>query len=154
MTVGVKGRFTFRFSAACFALSAVFELLSLQEDVFLLGNIVGGIGAAIYHIIYAALFGWLTIGLWRATPSGYYSLLATSAIYTLDRAQVLLVGDALGTSLRQQVAEHPEVLQVTSVEDLVRVVSLTMLAMVTCWWGFVAYAYYRREYFGIHRVSN
>ncbi len=149
MTTGVKGRFTFRFAAVCFALSAVFELLNLQDEALLFGHIVGGAPAAVYHVAYAALFTWLVIGLWNGTRAGYHALLIATVVYTVDRLQALLVGDTLATSLRQQVVQHPEVLQVVSVDDLVRVVTMTMLAMLLGWWGFAGYAYYRRDYFGV-----
>ncbi len=154
MTTKVKGRFTFRFAAVCFALSAVFELLNLQDEAILFGHIFGGLPAAVYHIAYAALFSWVTIGLWNGSRSGYYTLLVTSIVYTLDRLQAVFVGDTLAQSLRQQVATHPEILQVISADDLVRTAILTTFVLLLCWWGFVGYAYYRRDYFGIHPVST
>lgn len=149
----MKGRFTFRFAAVCFGFSALFELFSLQDEALLFGHSVGGAGAVTYHLIYAALFAYLMAGLWEGARSGYYMLLATSAIYTVDRLQSVFVGDALAVLLRQQIAEHPQILQVISADDLVRTVTLTTFAMLAGWWGFVIYAYFRRDYFGINNKS-
>src|SRR6266566_6981114 len=154
MTTGVKGRFTFRFAAVCFALSALFELLNLQDQALLFGHIVGGIPAVFYHIVYAVLFAWLAMGLWNGTRSGYYALFVASIIYTVDRLQIVMVGDTLAMSLRQQVAQYPEVLQIITVDDLARMMTMTTLVLLICWWGFVGYAYYRRDYFGISRTPR
>jgi hypothetical protein len=154
MTTTVKGRFTFRFAAACFGVSAAFELLNLRDEAVLFGHILAGAPAAIYHIAYAALFAWLMVGLWNASRSGYYTLVATSIIYTVDRLQLLFAGDTLAAMLRQQAAQHPEMLQIISVEDLLGVLTVTVLAILLCWWGFVGYAYYRRDYFGIRSAPH
>ncbi|TAK91717.1 MAG: hypothetical protein EPO06_03165 [Burkholderiaceae bacterium] len=149
MTTRVKGRFTFRFAAVCFALSAVFELPSLQDEAVLFDHIVGGLPALAYHLVYAVLFTVLAHGLWYARRSGYYALWVASVIYTVDRLQMLFVGNALARSLDQQIAEHPEVLQIISAADLLQILTATTLAFLIGWWGFVGYAWYRRNYFGI-----
>lgn len=149
MTNAPKGRFTFRFAAVCFGLSAAWELLVLQGEVLLFGEIVGGTGATAYHVVYAALFAWLAVGLWTGSRSGYYTLLATTLLYTMDRLQVLFVGDALTDIIRQQLAGHEDLLTAVGVDYFVQVLTVTIIAIVLCWWGFVGYATYRRDYFGI-----
>ena len=151
MTSVPKGRFTFRFAAVCFGLSALWELLSLQGDVPLFGQMIGGVGAVIYHALYVALFAWLAFGLWTGHWSGYYALLAASAVYTLDRLQLLFVGDLLTAQIRQQLAGNEGLLQQVGIDYLVEVLTLTIVTIVICWWGFVGYAYFRRDYFGIVR---
>jgi hypothetical protein len=151
MTHVSKGRATFRFAAVCFGLSAIWELLALQGEALLFGKIVGGSGAVVYHVVYAALFAWLALGLWTGSRSGYYILLATTILYTVDRLQLLFVGDILAAQIRQQLAGHEELLQLVSMDYLLQVLTVTVLAIVLCWWGFVGYAYYRRDYFGISR---
>lgn len=150
----MKGRFTFRFAAFCFGLSAVWELINLQDEALLFGHAFAGVVAAIYHLIYAALFGWLLVGMWQGRRSGYYALVATTIVYTVDRLQGLFVGNVLETLLREQLAGNAELTNIISVEEIMRTVTLTTLAMILCWWGFVAYAYYRREYFGIRPASD
>ena len=58
-----------------------------------------------------------------------------------------IVGNAMAVSLRQQIMDHPQILQVVSADNLVRTVTLATFGMLACWWGFVAYAHYRRDYF-------
>jgi hypothetical protein len=146
-----KGRFTFRFAAVCFGLSAVWELLDLSGEVFLAGRFVGGTGAAVYHVVYAALFAWLMIGLWAGRRSGYYTLMVTTVFVTVDRLQVLFIGNALEKIIRQQMAGNEDLLAAVSMGDLIQVLTLTTVVIVLCWWGFAGYAYFRCEYFGIHR---
>lgn len=154
MNTEAKGRFTFRFAAACFALSAVFELVNLQDATILFGHILGTVPTAAYHVIYAALFAWLAVGLWKGTRSGYYALLVTTIFYTVDRLQAVIMSNALVDFLRQQVAEYPQVSLMVSVDDLAQIITMTTLAILVCWWGFVAYAYCRRDYFGIPRSAR
>ena len=170
MTDKPKGQFTFRFAAVCFGLSAVGELFSLGDSVPLLGVIVGGVGAAAYHALYTALFAWLALGLWTGRHSGYYVLLATTMVYTVDRLQLLFVGNALETLVRQQLAGMEQelsealnrlgqngqglppvkdILALVNVSEIVQTLTVAVFAFLLCWWGFVAWAYYRRSYFGI-----
>lgn len=151
MTDVRKGRFTFRFAAVCFGLSALWEIFSLRGDVPLFGQMVGGAGAVVYHALYIALFAWLAFGLWSGHRSGYYALFAASAVYTLDRLQLLFVGDMLATQIRQQLAGNEALLQQAGINYLMEVLTLTIVTIVICWWGFVGYAYFRRDYFGIVR---
>lgn len=145
-----KGRFTFRFAAVCFALSAVWELVSLYDEVPLFGHIVGGTGATAYHVVYTALFAGLAIGLWAGRRFGYYLLFVTSVLYTVDRLQ-LFVGDTLMAQIRHALGGDEQLLQQVGADYLLRVLALTIFLFVLCWWGFVGYAYYRRDYFGISK---
>lgn len=151
MTDAPKGRFTFRFAAVCFGLSAIWEFLALHGGAFLFGREVGGPAAFVYHVVYTVLFAWLAYGLWTGNRSGYYALIATSILYTVDRLQLIFVGDLLTTLIRQQLAGEEALLQAVSVDYLVHVLTITIIVIVLCWWGFVGYAYYRRDYFGIGR---
>lgn len=144
-----KGRFTFRFAAVCFGLSAAAELLSLADPALLFGVEVGGTGAAVYHLVYAAPFAWLAAGLWSGWRSAYYTVIATTILYTVDRLQLVIFRDALETSIRRMFAGHEEILAAVNMGDLLQVLNLMIAAFVLCWWGFVAYAHFRRDYFGI-----
>lgn len=148
MTNVPKGRFTFRFAAVCFALSAVWELLTLGTDAVPFGRNISGTGAAIYHLVYGALFAWVAFGLWKGSRSGFYVLLATAVLYTADLL-VLLASDRLAMLIREQFAGNEDLFQLVSLEYMVQVMTLMTVVIVLCWWGFVGYAYYRRDYFGI-----
>src|SRR3989344_8946565 len=97
-----KGRFTFRASAVLFVLSAAFELLSLTAEVPLFGAIRGGMGVGIYQGVYAALFLALGIGLWSGKHWGYPLVLVATALYTLDKLQLLLSQQALSAFVQAQ----------------------------------------------------
>lgn len=144
-----KGQFTFRFTAVCFGISAISELFSLQDSTMLFGAMVGGAGVMIYHLIYIVLFAWLTIGLWKGSRSGYYVLIATTVFYTADRLQLLLVGNALKITLRQELAGTEGMLPAGDMNYILQVLSISIIAFIACWWSFVVYAYFRRSYFGI-----
>jgi len=145
-----KGRFTFRFTAVCFGISAVGELLGLNDNTVLFGATVGGAGAFVYHLTYTVLFAWLTVGLWSGRQSGYYALLATTLFYTIDRLQLLLVGDSLNLMLRNEMAGAEGLIPATDITYLLEIFRISIVAFILCWWGFVAYAYIRRGYFGIN----
>lgn len=149
MTEAPKGRFTFRFAAVCFGLSAAAELLSLGDPALLFGAEVGGMGAAVYHLVYAVLFAWLAGGLWGGWRSAYYTLIATTVFYTVDRVQLVVFRDALEASIRQLFTGHEEILAAVNMGDLLQILNLMIAVFVLCWWGFVAYAHFRRAYFGI-----
>jgi hypothetical protein len=144
-----KGRFTFRFAAVCFGLSAAAELLSLGDAALLFGAEIGGTGAAIYHLAYAALFAWLAGGLWSGWRSAYYTLIATTVLYTVDRVQLVAFRDALEASIRRLFTGHEDILAAINMGELLQILNLMIAAFVLCWWGFVAYACLRRAYFGI-----
>jgi hypothetical protein len=140
---------TFRIAAVLSAVSAAWELLTLQSEALLFGAVIGGTAVAAYHVFFALLFGWLALGLWRATPSGYYTLIVAAVIYTVDRLQALVTRDALATFIRGQLAGHEDLLQTIGMDSLLQAVTLMTAVAVACWWGFVAYAYFRRRYFGV-----
>ena len=142
-----KGRFTFRTAAVLFMLSALLELLGIDADVPLFGALVGGPGAAVYHVAYAALFALLGAGLWTGRRYGYYAVFVATAVYSIDRVQLVLWRDALGAYLRTLFAGNEELLAALGLDYLLQVVTLMTVVVVACWWGFAAYTYLRRGYF-------
>jgi len=144
-----KGRFTFRFASVCFGISAVGEAFGLQDNTVMFGATVGGAGAFAYHLTYIILFAWLTVGLWRGSRSGLFALLATTIYYTIDRLQLILVGDSLNILLRNEMAGAEGLLPAADINYLVEILRISIIAFVLSWWGFVVYAYIRRSYFGI-----
>lgn len=148
MTTSPKGRVTFRIAAVLCAISAAWELVTYQSAVLLFGAVAGGVLAATYHVFYALLFGWLAIGLWRGTRAGLYTLIAAAAIYTVDRLQAVVARDALATLIRVELAGREDLLQMIGMDFLLQSIVLMAFVAIVCWWGFVAYAWYRRAYFG------
>lgn len=148
MTASPKGRVTFRIAAVFSAASAVWELVTFQATVLLFGALTGGALAVTYHVVYALLFGWLAVGLWRGTRDGFYVLIAAAVVNTVDRLQVVSARDMLETLIRAELAGREELLQAIGMDFLMQSIILMIFVVIACWWGFVAYAWYRRPYFG------
>ena len=144
-----KGQFTFRATAALFALSAVFELLSITAEVPLFGEMRGGIGAGIYHLVYIALFAALGVGLWSAKRWGCTLVLATTALYTLDKLQFLLSQQVIEAVIKAQMSGFESELQAQGITEAVILQAIVLMSVVVilCWWGFALYTYRRRDYF-------
>lgn len=144
-----RGQFTFRTTAALFVLSAVFELFSISSETLLFGEIRSGAVAGIYHLVYAALFMALGVGLWSGKRWGYALVFFTTTIYTLDNLQFLLNRQAYETFLINQMGGYESALQSQGI-DLVLIMQtivLVNLIVILCWWGFALYTYWRRDYF-------
>ncbi len=145
-----KGHFTFRTAAVLFMASAVLELLSITSEAPLFGAIRGGISAGVYHLVYIALFLALGIGLWSATKWGYALVFVTTALYTLDKIQLVLGQEALKDFVKVQMAGFESQLQMQGINEALILQAIVMMAAVVilCWWGFALYTYWRRDYFG------
>lgn len=143
-----KGTITFRTAAVLFALSALFEFISLGTEVPLFGAIYGGLVAMAYHLVYAALYVGLGVGLWSAQRWAYPTVFAATAVYTLDRLQTMFVSrDAIVERLMQELAGSPEMLQLVNRESMLQMVLLVSAAFIASWWGFAWYTHLRRDYF-------
>jgi hypothetical protein len=144
-----KGQFTFRTAAVFFILSALFEMLSFPSQPLLFGAARGGVVAAVYHLAYLALFVALGIGLWSGQGWGYPLVFVATAVYTLDRLQMLFSWQALESFIVSQLGGYESALQARGVDAalLVQAVMLISIVVILCWWGFAAYTYLRRDYF-------
>lgn len=131
-------------------LSGIFSLVFVQSEVPLLGAMRGGVVAMAYNAGFAVLFLGVGLGLILGTVWGYRLLFIATVIYTLDRGIFLLDAKAreayLGTA---QISD--DVAQLVDLSMIEQATSLTILAIIVCWWGFAAYIYFRREYFQIGR---
>ena len=85
-----KGRATIRIAAVLFLASAVFEILNFNSAVALFGAVRFGAAALLYHFVFAALYAMTGIGMWTAKKWGYWAVMATTAIYTIDKIQLML----------------------------------------------------------------
>lgn len=144
-----KGHFTFRTAGVLLIASAALELLSISSEVPLFGEMRGGLGAGIYHVFYAVLFLALGMGLWNATKWGYALVFVTTAIYTLDKLQLVLGRQALEEFVRGQMAGVESQLQSQGIDAalVMQAIMLTIVVVVLCWWGFALYTWWRRDYF-------
>lgn len=97
-----KGRATLRIAAVCFLVSAVFEILDVFAPVPLLGAIRSGSGAMGHHLLFTATFLTVGIGLWTGKPWGYGAVMTGTALYSIDKAQMLFARQAFSDHLMQQ----------------------------------------------------
>lgn len=144
-----KGHFTFRTAAVLLIASAVLELLSVTSEVPLFDAVRDGIAAGIYHLVYAGLFLALGMGLWRAKKWGYTLVFVTTAVYTLDKLQLVLGRQALDTYIKTQFAGYESQLQSQGIDTALVTQAIVLMAVVVvlCWWGFALYTWWRRDYF-------
>lgn len=143
-----KGAFTFRAAAVLFVLSAMLEFVVWRTEVPLFGAIRGGLVASAYHLLYATLYVILGVGLWSAQRWTYAVVLATTAVYTVDKLQTMFLSrDVIVERLMQEIAGSPELLQVVNRESMLQMVLLVSVTFIACWWGFVWYTHLRRDYF-------
>ena len=149
MQTNVKGRTTIRTAAICFLASAVLELLDLATPVPLLGGMRSGLAAVLYHLIFAAVFFGMGVGLWTGKPWGYGMLMAGTAAYSIDKAQMLLAPQTFYEFILQQFTSTStrEIFAVVPKELALQVMTAAYLVVVMCWWGFAFYIHRRRSYF-------
>jgi hypothetical protein len=143
----VKGRTTFRIAAILFWLSAVFELVGIFSAVPLLGDFRGGWVAAAYHLLFAALYLTLGIGLWKALGWGYRLVFAVTLIYTLDKLQYVIYRQAIVVEMMRKAGPYRQLLEAIDQQMFLQIVVLVAALFAACWWGFAAYTYFRRDYF-------
>ena len=148
----IKGKFTFQTTGILFILSALFELFSINSRVPLFGSVQGGVIAATYHLIYAALFFSLGFGLFRASSWAYKLVFVTTGLYTLDRLIYVLDRKALESYLVTLLGKYGVTIGIPETGIILKVILLATVLIVVCWWGFAGYTYLRREYF--HQPST
>jgi len=149
MHTKVKGRTTIRTAAICFLASAVFEILDLASPVPLLGAMRSGVAAIGYHFIFSAVFFGMGIGLWTGKPWGYGMVMAGTAAYSIDKAQLLLAPQTFYEFILQQFSSSStrEIFALVPKDLALQVMTAAYLVVVLCWWGFAFYIHRRRPYF-------
>jgi hypothetical protein len=133
-----KGYFTIRLAGFFFLASAVLAVATISSEVALLGAMRGGLVAAIYQIVYAAIFAVMGAGLWRLDRWAPSAILAGTIFYTVDQLVFLLGDRTLG---------YEELLAFVEPEMVQTAVLTATLTAVICWWGFVGYVFKRRDSF-------
>ena len=149
MQTKVKGRTTIRTAAICFLASAVLELLDLASPVPLLGAMRSGLAALGYHLIFTAVFLGMGIGLWTGKPWGYGMLMAGTAAYSIDKAQLLLAPQTFYEFILQQFSSSStrELFGLVPKDLALQVMTAAYLVVVMSWWGFAFYIHRRRSCF-------
>ena len=136
-------RFTLRTAAVFFLVSAIVELLSISSAVPLFGAVRGAVVSVVYHLLYTGLFLGMGIGLWSGKPWGFRLMSAGTVFYTLDKILSLLYGRAAMSSL----AEYEALLGPGGQDTITLVTNLSVGLTLACWWGFMLYLYFNRDYF-------
>lgn len=141
------GTFTMRFAGAAFGISTVFELGSISSAVPMFGALRGGAIAYAYHGVYAVLFAALFTGLWNANRWGYRLLFFATCFYTLDNLRFVLDRTGMKAQIDRQLDVYSVIREIVDADSLMRLMTLTAILVVACWWGFMLYARARRSYF-------
>jgi hypothetical protein len=147
MAPRIKGRATIRTAAVLFLVSAVFEVLNYNSAAALFGSVKVGAAAAFYHFVFATLYGLSGIGMWTAKPWGYGAFMTTTAVYTIDKIQMMLFADAFYDYIFQQLTITREMIGMIPKEQLIQYFIIAYIVLLLCWWGFALYIHLRRRYF-------
>jgi len=147
MAQKVKGRATIRTAAVLFLASAVFEIMEFNSAVAIFGGVRVGAAAVFYHFVFAALYILSGIGMWTAQPWGYSAFMTTTAIYTIDKIQLISFPQAFYDYIIQQLTVTREIVGMIPKEQLTQYFMIAYIALLLCWWGFALYIHMRRQYF-------
>jgi hypothetical protein len=147
MAQKVKGRATIRTAAVLFLVSAVFEMMDFNSAAALFGSVRVGAIAVIYHLVFAAFYILSGIGMWTAKPWGYSAFMTTTAIYTIDKVQLILFREAFYDYILQQLTVTRDVVGMIPREQLIQYFMIAYIVLLLCWWGFALYIHTRRQYF-------
>lgn len=149
MGTKVKGRTTLRLAAVCFLASALFEILDVFAPVPLMGAIRSGVAAMGYHLIFTAIFLAMGIGLWSSQAWGYRAIMAGTALYSIDKAQMLFARQAFFDYILQQFTSPTtrEIISLVPKELLLQAMTVAYLLVLLGWWSFAFYVRRRRSNF-------
>jgi len=73
----------------------------------------------------------------------------TTALYTLDKLQLILDRMALETFIKARMSGFESQLQSQGIDETLITQAIVLMAVVVvlCWWGFALYTWWRRDYF-------
>lgn len=140
-------RFTIRTAGIFFLVSAVVEGLSVSSAVPLFGNVRGGVVAVVYHLLFVGLFLGMGVGLWVPKSWGYRVMFAGTVLYTLDRILYLLDSPARETEAASALGGYGALLGPEGQSLVTQIMDLATVLTLACWWGFLLYLYFKRDYF-------
>jgi hypothetical protein len=149
METKVKGRTTLRIAAVCFLASALFEILDVFAPVPLMGAIRSGVAAMGYHLIFTAIFLVMGIGLWSGQTWGYRAIMAGTALYSIDKTQMLIARQTFFDYILQQFTSPTtrEIMSLVPKELLLQAMTVAYLLVLLGWWSFALYVRRRRSNF-------
>jgi len=139
-------RFTIRTAGIFFLISAMFEMLTISAAVPLFGAMRSGLPALFYHILYMGIFSMMGIGLFKAKQWGFQAMFGGTIVYTIDKLVFFLYGGAASTG---EIETYSNLLGSEGQDMINQALDITGLAVLICWWGFLVYLYYKRDYFTI-----
>jgi hypothetical protein len=145
----MKGRTTWRIAAVCFFASALFEVLDVFAPVPLMGGIRSGIAAMGYHLIFTAIFFVMGIALWTGPMWGYRAIMAGTALYSVDKVQMLFARQTFFDYLQQQFTTPTtrDIMSLVPKELLLQAMTVAYLLILLGWWGFALYVHWHRSNF-------
>jgi hypothetical protein len=97
--------------------------------------------------VFAALYVLSGIGMWTAKPWGYWAFMATTAVYTIDKIQLMLFPQAFYDYILQQLTVTREIVGMIPKEQLIQYFLIAYMVLLLFWWGFALYIHMRRQYF-------
>jgi hypothetical protein len=147
MAASIKGRATIRTAAVLLLASAVFEIMDYNSAVALFGGVRAGAAAVIYHFVFTAFYILSGIGLWTAKSWGYLAFMATTAVYTIDKVQLMLFPQAFYDYILQQLTVAREIVGMIPKDQLLFYFMIAYIILLLGWWGFALYIHMRRHYF-------
>jgi hypothetical protein len=152
-----KGAFTMSFAAACFLLSAVWEVSEIVSPVPLFGAMRGGVLAFFFHAMRIVVFAVMGVGLWKRPRWGYRAVMAGTAYYTLERLIYIVDGKARHAELDAALDTARQIPQLAGGNDLLgryfptemllETMILMTVVLLGCWWGFAIWVHLRRAAF-------
>lgn len=146
-----KGTLTIALTGWCFIFAAMFQLISRSSDVVIFEAVQTGAVAMAYHLFYAGLYSACGVGLIVRRTWGYYVVMLTTAVYSLENLIFLLDTKTRTLYIEQDLGGAQ--LQSLFGKDFLdsTVIWPTWISLIS-WWGFVVYLYFRRSSFSNARL--
>ena len=144
---GPAGQLAIRIAGGFFLFSSILELAALTRGVPLFGDLRTGAVAALYHLVFVALFVVMGVGLLWAKRWGPKAVYLGTAFYTLERLMYLVDSAGRRADFEQTFRRLGSMANVISFETMGLLTVIVTLTSLGCWWGFALYIYFRRGYF-------
>ena len=149
-----KGATTLRLAGAFFLITSAYEVYSMTGAVPLAGAVRTGLIAVTYHLIFAAAYVAMGLGLLMLRPWGMPVLLAGTGVYTIDRLALLLDRAGILASIDKSNSELQGLILGTDgmgglidSDTIVHATRLETAVLLACWWGLAFYAVRKRRLF-------
>jgi hypothetical protein len=143
-----KGKSTLQLAGVLLILSGVYELVIITAHVPLAGGMRSGALAISFHLLFAALFAAAGIGLLVGRPWGFWTMVGTTAVYSLERIAFLLDASAKEAYMSEAMGELSGFQDIIDPGIVESTINMSVICFVACWWGFAIYVYAKRSYFG------